>query len=132
MARPIIIRDDHTRRIAIDFLTSLNLDGKEWDVTVEPHRKKRTNPQNAWMHAMFSEIAKETGNSAADVKDFYCEEFLGLVEVTLGGKTRMVRRSTTTLKTKEAAEFCAQIHAHAATELGIFLKHPDDMGRAAA
>ena len=132
MARPIIIRDEHTRRIAIDFLTGLNLGGKEWDVTVEPHRKKRTNPQNSWMHDMFGAIARETGNSARAVKDFYCEEFLGLVEVTLGGKTRMTRRSTTTLKTKEASEFCAQIHAHAATELGIFLRHPDDMGRDAA
>lgn len=130
-ARPIPVRDERGREIALALIGKLDL-AKQWQVTVEPLKKKRSLPQNAWMHAMWSEIADETGNTLDDIKDFYKDAFLGKVTVNVGGEERIVPRSTTSLSTIEAAEFCEKIHAHAASVLGIYLPHPDDLGRVAA
>lgn len=130
-ARPIPVRDERGREIALALIGKLDL-AKQWQVTVEPLKKKRSLPQNAWMHAMFGEIADATGNSIEDVKEAYKDMFLGKVAVDIGGVERLVTRSTTSLSTIEAAEFCEKIHAHAASVLGIYLPHPDDLGRVAA
>ena len=126
--KPILIADERGREIAKAAIDRLPLD-KPWQITIARHRKKRSLPQNAWLHAMFSTIADETGNDIETVKAFYRDLFLGRVLVRIGDDERMVGRSTTTLKTDEMAELCEKVHAHALAELGIYCPHPDDLGR---
>ena len=128
MSRPIHIRDEKSRQIALDFIAGLNLD-KEWDVTVERHKDKRSLSQNALLHRWFGIIADETGNTRDDIKEAYRDMFLDKVPVQIGGKECLVGRSTTKLSTAEMAEFMDKVQAHAASELGILLPLPFQQGR---
>lgn len=126
-----ILGTEQDRARLIEVISALNLT-KPWEVVIRRKRARRSLSENAWMHAMFQEIAEGTGNTIEDVKEAYKAMFLGHVPVMMGGQEHMVVRSTTSLDTKEAAAFCKQIHAHALTELGIYCVHPGDRGREAA
>lgn len=123
-----IIRDENSRTYAIAFIEGLDL-SRAWEITVAPHKKKRSLSQNALMWKIFEIIGQETGNSKRDVEQFYNDEFLNGREITMGTETKLVRRSTADLNTTEESEFISKIYAHATGFLGIFLPHPDDRGR---
>ena len=126
-----ILRDETVRAHLMAAISRLRLD-KPLEVIIQPHRKKRSLSQNAYLHMILGIIADETGNSLDDVKEAYRDMFLGKVPMQWGGEERMVGRSTTTLDTMEANVFIDKIRAHAATELGIVLPLPEEQHLRAA
>lgn len=111
---------DDKRKMLASFILGLSPE-KDWQITVEPYRKKRSLNQNAYLHMILGVIANETGNSIEDVKEFYKYQYLGTKPILVGEIDCFVSRSTTELSTKEMADFTEKIIAHAQTELGIIL-----------
>ena len=110
-------------RKAID---RLELD-KAYDITIEPHRKRRTSGQNRLMHAWIREVtnhvSQHTGYEFYEVKALLKEMFIepSVIEI---GEHRAEYRSTSALDTKEAAEFMDKIHRWASVELNLTLPLP--------
>ncbi len=121
------INNETNRKRVMEFIAGLRLDGRSWAIQVERRQHKRSLPQNALLHLWLAQIARETGNTQADVKEAYREMFLPKVPVRLGDEDHLVGRSTTKLSKAEMGEFLDQIHAHAAQELGIMLPLPEEL-----
>lgn len=128
MTNRIIIRDEGLRARAIDLIGSLDL-AKPWSVTIARAKSKRSIEQNNLMWSWLTIIANETGNTAKAIHEWCKAEFLPPVYVEVNGKVHEARRSTTDLNTAEMAEYLRRIETWAASDLGIVLPHPDDMGR---
>lgn len=133
MAVPLSVTNDHQRQLAIGVLQCLSLDGKEWQVTIERKKKRRTLSQNAlmwkWLNEVAQQIQKETGQDADDVHEFFKARFLPKRIVEIGDETETLIGSTKKLTTAEMSEYMNRIHAWAASELGIYLPVPEDLGR---
>ena len=130
-----VISIEADRRIVLDFIGRLNIEGRAWAVTVVKHTKKRSLSQNSILHLWLAKIAKHSGNTLDDTKEGYREMFIGRVPHPFKPE-KTIGRSTTTLTTGEFSELLDMIHAHAATELGLLLPSPielyyDEDGRAA-
>ena len=76
MTNPITIRDDKSRRAAIDALFDLDLT-KPWQVTIEPYVKRRTDEQNRLQRRLIGIIAEQLGDRTP-------EEVRGECKLTLG------------------------------------------------
>ena len=68
---------------------------KAHKVTIQPYVPYRTDDQNAKVHAMMGELAKFTGHSASDIKDYIKVEFAPSKKVTIGKYTNQVPVSST-------------------------------------
>ena len=74
------------------------LEGKDIDLTIEPHKKKRSNAQNAYFHAVIvKEISDYTGYETEEVKEMLKIMFLPH-DVKMGDKIIRVGRSTAALR----------------------------------
>lgn len=91
--------------------------GERYKVTVEKYRHNRSLEQNAMLHALFRRIADFTGNSAAEIKDYCCAEFLGEVAYEFNGEVKARAISTSELKTDEFSDLIERVEA-LAIELG--------------
>jgi len=69
-------------------------------------------------HGLCRAIAKETGNSVAEIKDYCKENFLGVSSYEFNGEVKQRLRSTNELTTDEMSELIARTEALAG-ELGI-------------
>ena len=127
---PYIVRDEYMRTRVADLIARLDL-SKPWQITVEPHRARRSLNQNNLYHLWVGIIAAHTGNSHDAVHEFIKGEFLAPRMVEIAGRHRECRPSTTALKTDEMSLFMNQVYAWATTELGLLLPLPEDVGRAA-
>lgn len=121
----IILRSPEQKVWAKGQIDALDLT-KPWVLTLRRHTKKRSTSQNSLLHKWLDIIADETGNSPEDVKEAMKEEFLGMVEVDVGGRPYMVRKHTSSLTTEEMTTFLNQIYAFAAQDLDIRLPVPED------
>lgn len=130
MSQPFILRDEAVRARAIGFISGLDMK-TVWQVTIAPYRKNRSLNQNALYHRWIGLIAHETGNGHDDTHEAMKAMFLPPKFLTVGERTVEIRRSTTKLNTKEMHEFMTQVEAWSASELGIVLPRPEDMGYAA-
>lgn len=135
MARqPIVIRDEAGRKRAIDLLLVLNLT-KPWEITVEPHRKKRSLSQNSlywkWLNETMKIVSQETGNDADDLHEFFKRKFLAPQVIEIGGET-VQRWTTTKLTVPEMTDFINKVYAWVTSELGLILPVPEDMHQRAA
>lgn len=124
----VIVRNDALRARAIDLIGALNI-SRPWKITVQPHKAKRSLDQHRLYHMWVGVVASETGNTHDGIHEWAKGEFLPPVIVTVNGKSRECRRSTTDLKTAEMTEYLDRFSAWAASELGILLPHPEDRGR---
>lgn len=127
---PYIVRDEYMRSRVADLIAQLDL-SKPWQVTVEPHRARRSMNQNALYHLWVGIIAAHTGNSHDAVHEALKAEFLPPRIMELGGRVREYRPSTTTLKIDEMSAYMNQVQAWAGAMLGLILPTPEDLGRAA-
>lgn len=99
--------------------------GKALAVVVTPYRAKRTNDQNAKLHAVLNDIAEQAWVGGkqypmAAWKEHYREKFVGVEVMELpNGETRKQGRSTTELNVEEMAELITRIQADAAMEYGV-------------
>lgn len=97
----------------------------KYTLTIKRDSEKRSIDQNSLMWMWFEHISRETGTPKNDVKIYYCAKFLtkrvGLNDNYLNGV-----EETKNLSKEQMSEFLDNIHADAATELGIRLPLPED------
>lgn len=115
------------------------LPGKKLKVTIQQYRKSRSLEQNNALFGLaYARIRDVTGNELADLHDYYCKKFFGVVETdVLGEIVQKPRRTTTTnedgkrelISTVDMSDFWLMVQTHAASELGIDIPDPDPMWR---
>jgi hypothetical protein len=104
-------------------------DGKRVSVTVEREIVRRTLSQNAWYWSIIVPTVASVLSRTRDVplsndQAHYVlkSAFIGLDETPLGP----VPKSSAALSTKEFAEYCDRIVAHAASEWGFPIPQPGE------
>lgn len=103
------------------FLKDSLRDGSRWVLTVA--RRKRTSPQNRryWGNGVLAQIAAQAvvnGRmySAEVWHEQFKRQFIGVEELPNG---QVIGKSSAGLTTTEFSEFCEQVEAYAASELGV-------------
>jgi hypothetical protein len=115
----MIIRDESNRESAARFINGLSME-KPWEITVKPYEKKRNNGQNALYWKLCTLIGSEIGYSKDEMDTILTRKFLAPSIVEYEGMT-IEKYSTSHLKVAEFSTFLEQIHAFAASDLGITL-----------
>lgn len=103
------------------FLAAVLQGTSKWVLTIT--RMKRTSRQNRryWSNGVLKQIAEQaTVNGRLFPAEVWHEQFkrqfIGLIELPNGG---VIGKSSTELTTAEFCDFCDQVEAYAATELGV-------------
>ena len=103
------------------FLAEVLQGGHRWVLTIA--KRKRTQPQNRryWGKGVLAQIAEQaTVNGKLYPAEIWHElakrKFIGVIELPNG---EVVGKSSTGLTTTEFSEFCSQVEAWAASELGV-------------
>ena len=103
------------------FLASCLQAGSVWVLTIG--RKKRTIPQNRryWGNGVLFQIAQQAAPGGKLYPpeiwhEQFKRQFIGVEELPNG---EVIGKSSTGLTTTEFADFCAQVEAYAASELGV-------------
>ena len=106
---------------AFPFLAMVLQGSATWVLTIT--RKKRTPAQNRryWGRGVLAQIAQQaTVNgklySAETWHEMFKRQFIGVIELPNG---QVVGKSSTDLSTREFCDFCDEVEAFAATELGV-------------
>ena len=103
------------------FLAQVLQGGHRWVLTIS--RRKRTKPQNRryWGRGVLAQIAEQaTVNgrlfSAETWHEQFKRQFIGMIDLPNG---EVIGMSSADLDTAAFSEFCTQVEAYAATELGV-------------
>lgn len=103
------------------FLAQVLQGGHRWVLTVS--KRKRTKPQNRryWGKGVLAQIAAQAAPngrlySAETWHEQFKRMFIGVEELPSG---EVIGKSSTALSTVEFSEFCTQVEAYAANELGV-------------
>jgi len=103
------------------FLAEVLQGGHRWVLTIA--KRKRTTPQNRryWGRGVLAQIAEQaTVNGRLYPAEIWHElakrKFIGVIELPNG---EVIGKSSTDLNTTEFSEFCSQVEAWAASELGV-------------
>ncbi len=139
--KDFVLRDQHVRRNAVDYINSLDLD-KPWRIVVGPHVPKRSLAQNRlywmWAHAIQQHLLDTAGRHYSDkqIHAWLKEKFLPTEIVEIKGEVKESRKSTADLTVKEMSKYLNDIDMYCAADLDLVLPHPQDlwieaMGRAA-
>ena len=99
-----------------------------WEVTAKRHRKKRSNPANAYHWGVIIKvICDETGNESNDIHEYLLGEHVGWVEYEVLGtvKKRPSRRSHD-MNVEDFEKFNEYCRAFAASNLGLVIPLPGE------
>lgn len=101
---------------------------KEWEVTIKPYKKSRTNNQNALYWKWLTIISEHTGYTQDELHEGMKRNFIGEdIGSDIFGNTYIRAKSTTNLTTKEFTEYMDKVNIFAANE-GLVLPSPDYYG----
>lgn len=110
------------------FLAQVLQGGHRWVLTIA--KRKRTPPQNRryWGKGVLAQVAEQAvvnGRlfSAEVWHEQFKRQFIGFDELPNGD---IVGRSSTGLSTNEFSDFCSQVEAFAASELGVIFYELED------
>ncbi len=106
-------------------LSTLSLK-KPWEITVAPHKKRRSTDQNSLLWKWYTHIADYTGHTTEEIHEWCKAQFLPPRIVNVAGND-VEYRSTTKLTTVGMSEFMERVYAWATSELGLFLPVPEEM-----
>lgn len=120
MNRVFVLRSTEARQHAIDFIEGLD-SSKLYELVVRIHKTKRSESQNARYWAILGIVAADTGHSTEELHEHLKREFLGFEVVSVMGKEYERVKSTTSLDTKQFAEYCDRVEAWAVVDLGMGL-----------
>lgn len=126
------IKTDGQRDIVCKVVQKMPL---PFDVTIEPHKSKRSAAQNRLLWRWYSEISAqylvEGKRLSKDEWHHLCAmKFLGVKIIEIGGKAYpMPLKSTTELKVGEFSEYLLEIESEFLPK-GVVLTFPDDYGLA--
>lgn len=109
------------KSVVFPFLADKLQGGGRWVMSIT--RRKRTKRQNQryWGKGVLAQVAEQAAPggrmfSAENWHELMKRKFIGVHELPDGS---VVGKSSTTLTTVEFAEFCDQVEAYAACELGV-------------
>lgn len=113
---------------AFPFLAQVLQGGHRWVLTIA--KRKRTPPQNRryWGKGVLAQVAEQAvvnGRlfSAEVWHEQFKRQFIGFDELPNG---EIVGKSSTSLSTTEFSDFCSQVEAFAASELGVIFYELED------
>lgn len=130
----IVLHTDHDRKRVVAQLSRLGLNvSPPWEVTIARHEEKRSDRQNALLHALLRDIAdqlpdRDTGEifPVEAWKVHFCREFLPTRDITLPtGDVVSVRTNTSTLAKGAFSEFVGKIEEWCAMRPEPLLLGPD-------
>lgn len=107
------------------FMDNLNKD-KQWEITIEPYKHKRSNRQNRLYWEWLTIIGKEIGYDKEELHDIFRRKFLPVNEVEVLGVThhKLTSTSCKAFTTEMMMDYMERIDRFAAQDLGIILPHP--------
>jgi hypothetical protein len=118
------------------FLSAVPLT-EEFQVTIGPIKKERTDPQNkALWGCAYETLRKATGNDKDDLHEYFCGEYFGWAEYeVMGSKRRRPKRTTTkdadgkrdVITTLQLSDFYGFIQQRSAETVGVYIPDPDPM-----
>jgi hypothetical protein len=124
----VIRKGDTARRDnAALHIQSLDHD-RDWRVTIEEYRKKRSLDQNAYIHAVpLKMMSDATGYTVEDIKTYLCGEFSGWTESEVFGRKRLKPNlHTSQMNTKQMAEFIEFLVWYGADKMGLTIPYPSE------
>jgi hypothetical protein len=128
MKRFIIHKHDALRRegarVWID-----NLDpNRKWSVEIKEYRKKRSNAQNDYIHAVpLPMLSEHTGYTVEDIKEWLCGEWTGWEDYTVLGKVlQRPVKTTSQMDTLEMTKFIEFMQWYASTNLNMYIPSPNE------
>lgn len=123
-----LIRSAADADAVADRIRHLPIGERPWQIEIKPYRKQRTLSQNALYWKWLEIIGADLGYDRDEIHDILREKFLPVSCETILGVTR--RRLTSTshpdFTTAMMSEYMAAIERFCATDLDIYLPHPDD------
>ncbi len=91
--------------------------------------KRRSLQQNRLMWMWFKCVELELGQPSQDIHDYYCKKFFSReIANPVTGEVETVYSGTRGLNTAQMSDFLDKVQSDVATELGITLPSPDDIG----
>ena len=122
------VRDPRDYLEALDFINQAKEQG--FDIELKRYYKKRTNPQNAFLHLALSYFAHCYGCTLLEAKEIYFKQYacreIFLVETTdKNGRNVKFFRSTADLNTVEMSNAINNFMAYASCN-GIEIPQPND------
>jgi len=114
--------------MSTDFTDHLfTLEGCDIDLTVEKHKKQRSNNQNAYFHCVIVKgISDKTGYTKEETKEILRMLFISY-ELKVGDKIIKVGRSTASLTTSEFEELNSECREWASQTLDLYLCEPNEV-----
>jgi len=102
--------------------------GKKWRVQICEYRKKRSNEQNAYIHAVPLKIMCDaTGYTIDEFKEYLCGEFTGWDDYMVNG-TQMKRpiRTTSQMDALEMTKFIEWMQWFGSSQLNLYIPSPNE------
>jgi hypothetical protein len=132
-ANPYYVRYsvDHAATIRENCRTYIDdLDySKDWVVEIKQYRKKRSNCQNAYIHAVpLKIISDHTGYTMDEMKEYLCGEFAGweTYERFDGVPQQRPIKTTSQMSTKEMTEFIDFMQWFGSSKLNLRIPSPNE------
>jgi len=116
----LIMGEDYTNYL-------ITLEDKDIDLTISKHKIIRSNPQNAYFHAVIVKmISEETGYEQSEVKEMIRSLFLSY-DLKVKDEIIKVGKSTASLTTSEFEELNSQCRRWASQKIGLYLPEPNEV-----
>lgn len=104
----------------LDFLSRLDI-AKDWVITIEPFRKKRSLNANARLWALHGLAAEVTGYAVEELHELMLKRHFGTKEVEVGGVVmEFPAKRSSVRNVKEFAEFMESVESFYICELGVW------------
>ena len=111
--RLFVLRSDDIRQRAIEFVSSLPITDRPFEIVIRPHKTKRSLDQNSYYWVRIAEITMHVGQGSEEVHEYMKDEFLLPIVVDMLTHSKTVSGSTTKLSPAEMAEYTTKVEAWA-------------------
>lgn len=106
---------------AFPFLAQVLQGGHRWVMTIGPRKRTKAQNRRYWGNGVLAQVAAQAAihgrlYSTETWHELMKRKFIGVDELPDGS---VVGKSSTGLTTAEFCDFCTQVEAYAATELGV-------------
>ena len=103
------------------FLAQVLQGGKRWVLTVSLRKRTKAQNRRYWGNGVLAQVAQQAmvngkQYSAETWHELFKRMFIGVEELPDGS---VIGKSSTALTTAEFSDFCTQVEAYAASELGV-------------
>ena len=99
------------------------LDGKLYQATVQPFKRRRTNDQNALMHVLIRDLALFTGHTEARMKEIVKKRYAPIVAEQIADQFEDMPMDTSAMNTEVASAFIERLYQLGA-EIGCVFSEP--------